>query len=302
MLAFRAKFVFPINGPPLRDGVVAIDHDRIVAVGDAKSPAIRDVLSAVRDLGDVAILPGLINAHTHLELSHFNKPLGTKGMAFPDWIRVVVEFQRIQRQLLTENGGKAPRADELENALHAGIEQSHWSGITAIGDIESGINSPLRDVRPTFLAKHSLPFELINFLEVIALKQSNITDAAGYLEAALDFRIARGDWNFQLGLSPHAPYTVHPKLLHRCVELSRDRELPLAHHLAESREELMLLRSGAAHSSNCWKILMLGIRMPFRSVRGHSIICRCYPNRIARSSFTAIIWTMRKSAFSLRMP
>ncbi len=62
MLAFRARLVFPIDGPPLRDGVVAIDHDRIVAVGESSSPAIRDLLPAARDLGDVAILPGLINS------------------------------------------------------------------------------------------------------------------------------------------------------------------------------------------------------------------------------------------------
>ena len=94
MLAFRARYVFPIDGPPLRDGVVAIDHDRIVAVGESSSPAIRDLLPAARDLGDVAILPGLINSHTHLEFSELRQPLAIPGIAFPEWIRYAVKYQR----------------------------------------------------------------------------------------------------------------------------------------------------------------------------------------------------------------
>ena len=66
----------PIDAPPLRDGVVAIDHDRIVAIGEASSPAIHDLLPAARDLGDVAILPGFINPHTHLEFSDLRSAAG----------------------------------------------------------------------------------------------------------------------------------------------------------------------------------------------------------------------------------
>ena len=101
MLAFRARYVFPIDAPPLRDGVVAIDHDRIVAVGESSSPAMHDLLPAARDLGDVAILPGFVNPHTHLEFSDLRQPLGTPGMAFPDWIRLVVEYQRQRDRCLS---------------------------------------------------------------------------------------------------------------------------------------------------------------------------------------------------------
>src|SRR5262245_10891343 len=94
MLAFRARYVFPIETPPIRDGVVAIDHDRLVAVGQSSSPSMRDLLPAARDLGDVAILPGLVNPHTHLEFSDLPQPLGTPGIAFADWIRLVVKNRR----------------------------------------------------------------------------------------------------------------------------------------------------------------------------------------------------------------
>jgi len=244
MLAFRARYIFPIDSPPIRDGLVAIDHDRIIAVGPADSPALGDFLPVARDLGDVAILPGLINPHTHLEFSRFSRPLGSRGTAFSDWIRLVVEFQRIEREYLTSDGGKQPRSDRLEAALQAGFEQSTWAAVTTIGDIESGINSALRHVRPALLRNRSLEFELISFLEVIALKHSFIADAFGFLKAALDFRYKDASTQIRLGISPHAPYTVHPDLLVRCAILSAERRIPLTHHLAESREELMLLRAG----------------------------------------------------------
>jgi cytosine/adenosine deaminase-related metal-dependent hydrolase len=244
MRVLRAKYVFPIDGPPLRDGVVAIDGNRLVAVGDEKLPAIRDLLGDVVDLGNVAILPGFVNAHTHLELSSFAQPLGEPGMSFPDWIRVVVEFQRIQRQQFTDEGTKFPRSEYLERAIADGAEQLKWAAVTSVGDIESGINSPLRDVRVEFLRSRRLPLDLTDFLEVIALKASNAEDAAGYLAAALQFRSALPEITVLPGISPHAPYTVHPKLLERCVQLSAERRMPVAHHLAESREELMLLRAG----------------------------------------------------------
>lgn len=244
MLAFRARYVFPIDQPPLRDGVVAIEHDRIVAVGESSSPAISDLLPAARDLGNVAILPGLVNPHTHLEFSEFGNAVGAPGIAFPDWIRAVVEHQRIQRQYLASGGVKQPRYDQLESALAAGVEQSQWAAVTTLGDIESGFNSPTRSVRPQFFENHLLPFELINFFEVIALRKQLADDALQSLASAIDFRYQKRATQIRLGISPHAPYTVHPELLNGCVELSEQRWLPLAHHLAESREELMLLHTG----------------------------------------------------------
>ena len=72
-IAYRARWVFPVDQPPLDGGVVTVAGGRIVAVGENASgrPA--------RDLGDVALLPGLVNAHTHLEFSLLEQPLGKRG-------------------------------------------------------------------------------------------------------------------------------------------------------------------------------------------------------------------------------
>src|SRR5262249_42589143 len=161
---------------------------------------------AARDLGDLAILPGLINPHTHLEFSSFRRPLGSPGTPFPDWLRAVVEFQRLQRENLTSDFGLRSQSDRLEAAIHTGFEQSTSAGTTPADDIESGINSALRHARPAMLKNRSLNLDLLNFLEVIALKHGTIADAFGFLKAALDLRYKEVDAPIRLGISPHAPY------------------------------------------------------------------------------------------------
>jgi aminodeoxyfutalosine deaminase len=224
MLAFRARYVFLIDRPPLRDGVVVIDHDRIVAVGAGSSAAAREFGAVARDLGNVAILPGLINAHTHLEFSDLRQPLGTPGMAFADWIRLVV---RNRRERATD-----------EDSIARGIAESSAYGVTALGEIAS---KPWQ--RGT-----AWPLEITEFCEVIAFRSG--PEDARYA-AAVNAVSSGGDaglqWSdaFRPGLSPHTPYSVRPDVIRKLVELSAARRIPLAHHLAETREELTLLREGA---------------------------------------------------------
>ena len=83
----HARFVFPVSGEPIENGFVVIEDGRIADIG--KTPP-----SGARiDLGNFAILPGFINAHTHLEFSGLSQPLGTPGMGFVDWIREVIEWR-----------------------------------------------------------------------------------------------------------------------------------------------------------------------------------------------------------------
>ena len=70
MVRYRASWILPISGPPIRDGWFSVDCGRVVAVGDGPANRRRPADEAEVDLGDVAVLPGLVNAHTHLELSY----------------------------------------------------------------------------------------------------------------------------------------------------------------------------------------------------------------------------------------
>ncbi len=228
MLALRARYVFPIDSPPIRDGVVAIDHDRIVAVGQSSSATIRDLLPAARDLGDVAILPGLINSHTHLEFSNLPQPLGTPGMAFADWIRFVVR-SRHERLAASQS-----------DPLICGLTESIEHGVTAIGEIAS----------VPWQGSESLPLEITEFCEVICFHRDRDQNRFHTAVAAVDDAGQsqpgiRWTGTFRPGISPHTPYTVRPELIQQCVQLSSRRRIPLALHLAETREELELLHSGS---------------------------------------------------------
>ena len=79
------RYVFPVDRPPIENGLVTIDGEWILEVGRYDGEA--DTI----DLGDVAIIPGFVNAHTHLEFSDLEKPLGEPGMLLPSWIRAVIE-------------------------------------------------------------------------------------------------------------------------------------------------------------------------------------------------------------------
>ena len=111
----KVRYVFPVAGTPVPEGVVTIDRDRIVSVG-------RGGVGAVEDLGNVAILPGLINAHTHLEFSGLSAPLGQRGMRLTDWIRLVVEHRR---QL----------GDRAREAVADGLQEAIRCGTTTVAEV-----------------------------------------------------------------------------------------------------------------------------------------------------------------------
>jgi cytosine/adenosine deaminase-related metal-dependent hydrolase len=213
--ALRGRYVFPVTSPPIADGVVTIDGGRIVAVGRQPSTSDRPVM----DLGNVAILPGLINAHTHLEFSGLAAPLGRPGMSLPEWIRLVVAYRRrLPVELLVGDWSK-------------GRNECRATGSVAIGEIAT--------------ANWSASPDSTIFLELIGLKREFSADrlakARQHLAKATPRLSRRG---IQLGISPHAPYSVHPKLFDGLVDLAKEAQAPIAFHLAETLEELDLLFTG----------------------------------------------------------
>jgi cytosine/adenosine deaminase-related metal-dependent hydrolase len=207
----RARWVLPIETPPIEGGYVAVVDGRIAAV-DSADPG----LGAVHDLGDVVLMPGLVNAHTHLEFSDFLRPVGASGISLPAWIRLVISERK--------------RSDrDIAAALPAGLSESLAAGITTIGEIATA---------PAALyAAPKRPTTLL-FQEAIGFSSRRVDSVYTEVQRRLDQAPAPA------GLSPHAPYTVHPRLLERLVELAGQRGTPVAMHLAESREELQLLERG----------------------------------------------------------
>ncbi len=215
LLNLTARYVFPVESPPLPGGVVAIENGRIVSVD-------RHVAGqTVTDLGNVAILPGLVNAHTHLEFSHLKSPLGEQGMSLPAWLRQVI-------------ASRADAANVAADTLRAGLDECLRSGTTMLGEIATApwpLDPPVNS-----------PLAVTVFRELIGHSADDVSGRLAQAEAHLD-----APWPERVlpGVSPHAPYTVHPELLARLTALSAQRRVPLAFHLAESPEEIAFLQGGA---------------------------------------------------------
>lgn len=214
----RARWVLPVSSPPIRDGIVAIADSRIVDVGADRGDDRRT------DLGDVAILPGLVNAHTHLEFSDLDVPLGQPGMPFTEWIAAVVQHRR---QHAAEDPQRAVAA------IRQGIAESLQLGVTTLGEIATG---PWPGDQVS-----GQPIGGVVFRELLGLPSDRIAGQIDLAQAHLKPGLLGEAW--RAGFSPHSPYSVHPELLGRAVDLARHADIPLAMHLAETREELQLLAS-----------------------------------------------------------
>ena len=213
--AYRAKWIFPTNGEPLADATLLVEQGVIVDI------TLRDVPSAI-DLGNVALIPGLVNAHVHLEFGQLTKPI-EPFHPFTEWIRQVVALRRSV-------------VDSVESHLQQSIDEVRRFGTVAVGEIATSPTS-LR-----LLANSGLGGVL--FHEVIGPQADSIENCLCEVQQSLE-TFDQTASSMQAGLSPHAPYTVHPELLTRLVQVADARDLPVAMHLAETKSELELLRSAS---------------------------------------------------------
>ena len=211
-MILRARFVVPAGGPPIADGAVLVRCQRVAAVGRW-----RDFGAGGRralDLGEVALLPGLVNAHCHLDYTdlagQFPPP-----RRFTDWLRLM----RAAKAAWTPA--------EVAASWAAGARMLLRTGVTTLGNIETAPDL-LRGLG------RSTPLRVLSFLEMICLGRrpprvvlrETAARLAGWRGAALP-----------PGLSPHAPYTTVPELLRLTADLARRRGWRAAIHVAESRLE-----------------------------------------------------------------
>ncbi|HEX2477470.1 MAG TPA: amidohydrolase family protein, partial [Lacipirellulaceae bacterium] len=219
-VSLQARVVFPVDRPPIEHGIVTIDGHRIVDVGQKSSSG--DIV----DLGHVALLPGLVNAHTHLEFSHLKQPLGKPGISLVEWIRLVI----------AERG----HSDRPHDGPFGGLHESIRFGVSTIGNILSGVQE-IPCARTCLTQFH----EVIGFSRARAESAMNaLVDPIGFHTRGLHATRAVARLGRQYGINPHSPYTVSPKLVTELVLRARQHEMPVAMHVAESKEELELLRDG----------------------------------------------------------
>ncbi len=214
-LRLHARWIIPIGSAPIANGAVLVGEDgRIAALGpDASVPSGGDVQS--RDLGDVALMPGLVNTHTHLEL------MALRGLVqdrpFTRWIS---QIRRIKDRLV---------ADVYRAAARWGVLESFAAGITTIGDTGSS-GEPARAIA-------DLGARGVAFHEVFGPDPAQVDGAMDELRRALHDLDRLASDRLAIGVSPHAPYTVSETLLHEVGALARQDVRKVAIHVAESRDE-----------------------------------------------------------------
>jgi cytosine/adenosine deaminase-related metal-dependent hydrolase len=213
-VTLTARYLFPVEGPPIPDGLLTIQEGRIASVGPAGSRR------ADLDLGNVAITPGFANAHTHLELSALNEaPEMPERENEVRWLRRVIDQRRERSETI------------LRETVRENLDASVAAGTTLVADTTTAGLS--------WDAVARAPVRGVVFAELIGLKRARGFQTS---EAAFEW-LATVKPEAQVvacarpGLSPHAPYSTAGWLYHRAVSSG----LPLSTHLAEMPEELELL-------------------------------------------------------------
>jgi len=218
-ITLRARHILPISGEAIEDGWLRIERGRMVAIGRRKPPG------PVQDLGPAIVLPGLVNAHTHLEFSDLRAPLSGAG-GLPAWIERIVALRRSRLD-------GQPEATRLQAAIDTGLCESALAGVTGIGEIATTL-------APRAYRGNGGP-RLRVYREAIGLSPAAIVRAHSSLMRDCK-QISQG--SVGAGISPHSPYSVAAALGTKLISTSRTLGLPIAMHLAESREEAEFLATG----------------------------------------------------------
>ena len=216
MNQYRAKWVLPVGQPPIENGWVSVIDGRVAGVGAGRAdwPAI--------DLGDVALMPAFVNAHTHLELSWLAGRV-PPASSMPLWIRA----QLAQR-------AATPPAAEVGEAIRAAVSAAEASGTAIFGDITNTLAAvPVLEQSDA---------EAMVFRELLGFNVPSAASLVADAWTALDAIGALQPSRLQTSVVAHAPYSVAPSLFSAIA--AGKRGTPLSVHAGESPDEMEFLQTG----------------------------------------------------------
>jgi aminodeoxyfutalosine deaminase len=217
----RARTILPVSRPPIENGAIIISGNKIMAVGtwpDLKKNAEKKLL----DLGEVILLPGLVNAHCHLDYTDMAGEL-PPPKNFTDWI-----------PLITDAKSNWDYSEYANSWLH-GAHQLLKTGTTTVADIEA-----MPDLLPEVW--DATPLRIFSFIEMTGIRAKR--DPKQILREAVEKIDSLPHPRCAASLSPHAPYSTLPELLRLSGEYARKNKLRLTTHIAESAEEFEMFRHG----------------------------------------------------------
>jgi cytosine/adenosine deaminase-related metal-dependent hydrolase len=211
-MILRARTLVTMDAAPIDNGAVVIEGERIVDAGRFDEVTSRHSGEIV-DLGEQALLPGLINAHCHLDYTSLRGKI-VPQKTFTDWIRAIV----LQKEKLSPQDYVA--------SIDEGFAEATTFGTTSIANLTAF---------PELIPNFAPPTRTWWFPELIDIRDpsdlpSNVTDLFAHVSHSLSLR------NF--GLAPHAPFTASAKLYRQCEQMARRENVLLTTHLAESRDEM----------------------------------------------------------------
>lgn len=219
MRRLRARLVLPIGAPPLPGGVVTIEGSRILSVGPHEG-------LPCEDLGDVVLMPGLVNAHCHLDYTGLRGAI-LPSSSFATWIRRINELKRTLSDA------------EYLSHIESGFLELARHGTTTVCNIESFPELMVR-MRPPLIRTWW-------FYEMLDIRSRIHTEDV--VAGALSFFEGRPEWPGGFGLSPHAPYTTSLDLYRLARHCCAKYFMPFTTHVAETEEEFDMFAnaSGALH-------------------------------------------------------
>jgi 5-methylthioadenosine/S-adenosylhomocysteine deaminase len=224
VLRIRAGRVHPVTAPSFEDGAVLVDtNGRIAAVGPNENVPSRSGVRALH-FPEADLMPGLVNCHTHLELMHLGGGAQHSESEFVKWIRRVRELK------------EATTAAAFYDAAVAGVRDCWAHGVTCIAETGS--------TGAVMRALHDLGGRGIVYHEVFGPDPAQYAVSLTQLESTLlELRLLATS-QLVVGVSPHAPYTVSGPLYEAVAWLARREQLPMAVHVAESKEETVFVYEG----------------------------------------------------------
>lgn len=224
-MIYTADLVLPITGSPVEHGAILVKDGRVVAVGERARVLKENPCDEVHDFSDALLMPGLVNLHGHFECAAFDF-LATEPTSFSQWLGGIIQ------------AGRGMERDDWLRAARKGIADSLAAGITCSADITrsgAGLQAAYEAGMPALI-----------YLEVVAVDASNLMETVvGLLERLKSSEPVAEAGAQRLGLSPHSSYTLTGAALKACADIARQYTLPLSMHLAETADEVELVRSGS---------------------------------------------------------
>jgi len=224
-IIYTANWIVPISSPPVHNGALTIADRRIIGIGNRVDMLRQFNDAEVRELGNVVLIPGFINSHSHLELTAMRGFLDDQELNFFGWLRKLTAARL------------AMTPEELYVSAAWGACEALRAGITCLGDASDSAATTmaaLRDIglRGTVFQESFGPDPKLAAENFETLRQKLVE--LRKLETPL----------VAVGISPHAAYTVCGPLLEMIGEFALSEGLPLMMHAAESKAEEMLIRRG----------------------------------------------------------